>query len=55
LLEKAFYHAEEVFVAMRLRGGENRLPLLYPLEFKYSDFALTGCVFIVVLIPHVVF
>jgi len=54
LLFRAFGHAESVYIAMRLRGGESSFPLLMPVESTSSDTVLLLTSAIIVGLPYTI-
>gem|GEM_PF-1766912 len=51
LLHRAFDHAEDVYMAMRLRGGESSIPLLKPLHASGSDPAAFSLLLVLIILP----
>ena len=51
LIHKALDHGEEVYIAMRLRGGESALPLFSSFQATGRDYLISGVVLLLAVIP----
>lgn len=51
LIHKALDHGEEVYIAMRLRGGESALPLFSSFKASGRDYWISGVVIGLAMIP----
>jgi len=54
LIHKALDHGEEVYIAMRLRGGDNALPLFSSFHATGRDFWISGIVMLLAVIPLII-
>lgn len=54
LIHKSLDHGEEVYIAMRLRGGESVLPLLSSFQATRRDYYISGAVIVLAIIPLII-
>jgi cobalt/nickel transport system permease protein len=54
LIHKSLDHGEEVYIAMRLRGGESALPLLSSFQATRRDYYISGAVIVLAIIPLII-